>query len=382
MKRLDPLTSIRFIAAIIVVLVHAGHSLMAYLPEWADSVIAHGYVGVNLFFILSGFILTYNYMDRFGAGSVSTREFLVARFARLYPIFFVALLATAPKFFLEPPQPDIPSFPALAASHLTMTHAWLPTHGNSWIGPSWSIGTEFFFYLAFPLLVLPIARLGSRAVWILLAVTWAVSLVLPWLYSVGTFNEWNFGWLGGDLSANRVASRIIRWWPLFRLPEFIIGALICRLYLDKKLSPTWLNVKVLSLLAAISTVAIFVMVGSGDAIRPMLVNQAMLTLPFGVILWFLAYGQGWVAAILSWKPLVLLGEASYSLYMLHIGVLHVGFKLSERFFGLGRESAVATLAMIAMTVLASVVAYKLIEVPSRKWIVRKYGSRVKQEATA
>jgi peptidoglycan/LPS O-acetylase OafA/YrhL len=117
---------------------------------------------------------------------------------------------------------------------------------------------------------------------------------------------------------------------------------------------------------------------------PLLVmNQVLLTIPFGIMIWYLAYEQGWAAKVLNWKPLVLLGEASYSLYMLHIGmffVLNLAFKKVFHFdrftahavIGSVPGSVVSMTCMIPLVFLGSIVAFKFIETPARRWVVKQF----------
>lgn len=144
MSRVHPLTSLRFVAAMMVVAHH----------YWDFEA---GYAGVGFFFVLSGYVLALNY-----AGRVATerREFYYRRFARIYPTHLLTLLLSIPigGTFLD----ALPSF--------VLLQSWLPFQGFQHVanGPSWSISNEAFFYALFPFLI------GIR--WRTLAI-WAASLV-------------------------------------------------------------------------------------------------------------------------------------------------------------------------------------------------------------
>ena len=90
--RIDALTSMRFFAAMYVVLFHSvtGFAVRQHASKWLVLFLGHGYLAVSLFFILSGFVLTYNYAERWG--KVTFRDFMLARLARIYPVYLLALL--------------------------------------------------------------------------------------------------------------------------------------------------------------------------------------------------------------------------------------------------------------------------------------------------
>ena len=154
-ENLRPLTSLRFAAALMIVFYHASN----YFPwaAWAKSLPLNQ--GVSFFFVLSGFILTHVYTSK----SVSYTTFLRARFARLYPTHLVTCLLVIA--FIRPDSRQFPGvgfFDPLVvlASNLSLTHSLPPfiNYTFSWNSVSWSISTEMFFYIAFPLLLVGIRR--------------------------------------------------------------------------------------------------------------------------------------------------------------------------------------------------------------------------------
>jgi len=148
---IKPLTSLRFFAAAWVVLYHYWPSLaVAYTP----ALVATGHLGVELFFILSGFILCHVYLPQFEAGQFRYGDFLWARLARVYPMHLVTLigiglmggaaLALGVKI-----DHNVLSLAALPAN-LLLVQAWGFAPVAGWNHPSWSISAEWFAYLCFP----------------------------------------------------------------------------------------------------------------------------------------------------------------------------------------------------------------------------------------
>src|SRR4051794_18365339 len=95
---LRALTGLRFVAALQVLLYHVYAPGSASAPGWVRALAGSGYVGVGLFFVLSGFVLAYNYLEPMEAGEVSPREFWAARLARIYPVYLLGLAAGMPVF--------------------------------------------------------------------------------------------------------------------------------------------------------------------------------------------------------------------------------------------------------------------------------------------
>ena len=150
---LSHLTGFRAIAAYLVLLGHSidtafNYNGNSYLHQYSAS---FAYLGMTLFFVLSGFVITYTYYDRFAADlslkawGKETYKFAVARFARLYPLYiFVMLFAQfwAALYLYRYGNAKI------ILSHITLTQSWW-NYQSFVFPPAWSISTECFFYLIF-----------------------------------------------------------------------------------------------------------------------------------------------------------------------------------------------------------------------------------------
>jgi len=149
------LTSLRFFAAAWVVLYH-------YWPSLAVSgtppIVAAGHLGVELFFILSGFILSHVYLPSFEAGQFRYGDFLWARLARIYPMHLATLIAVGLMGGLALAagvriDSNVVSLAALPAN-LLLLQAWGFAPVAGWNHPSWSISAEWFAYICFPAIAL------------------------------------------------------------------------------------------------------------------------------------------------------------------------------------------------------------------------------------
>ncbi len=351
------LTPLRGIAALWVVVYHYSYQyLPALQPERAGQFVEKGYLAVDLFFMLSGFVLTHVYHDelgRFDAGRY--RDFLVARVARLYPLHLLVLLAFVTTavggrmldfaltgHFETLPLEGAESVLAIFANLLMLQG--LHAGELSWNYPAWSISVEFFAYLLFPLALGPIWRAGRmRGALIGLGLAGGI-VAFAWL-ARGDFNQWD-----GPLAIARC------------LPEFLLGSLLYT-GLRRPAVARWLG----SDRVAAGLLAAGVLLLHFGA--PDLVNVAL----FAVIVLSLAANSGRVQALLDQPLLVRLGELSYALYLIHGFVEYLTTRMLASGPGivdrgeLGVASSLALMmSMIAVSLLLASYAYPHIEMRGRR----------------
>ncbi len=373
MKHLKPLTSLRFFAAFVVVLCHVRYTHQQQMPLWAWNFCKNGFVGVNLFFVLSGFVIAYNYGEKFLEKTTTFGKFMLARFARIWPAFITALILAFPVYVLHD-KAILHKFPLMLPVHLLLIHNWFPSLGASWLSPSWTIGTEWGFYLMFPLFAAAVFRLRERGLWTLLIVAALLTFVAPAIYHSGAFAGTSIKSAAGDVAGEDFWGRVLRWYSFVRLPEFLVGVCVCRLFMLQSIEQREKWGRILAPVALISVAFIVVMM-SMDALPLMFMNQAALTLPFAAVIWYLAYDRGFVSNWMRAPWLVLLGEASYSLYLVHIIVKQVVFRFAGHFFGTPSDSIPLTLLVIVAAIVASILIFMFIEKPARKFIVGRFGDK-------
>jgi peptidoglycan/LPS O-acetylase OafA/YrhL len=178
MHEIKPLTSLRGLAALAVVMQHFSASAQQLTPHWIPSLVPHGYMAVDFFFILSGFIMCLTYLPAFDADGIKAFPgFLLKRVARIVPlnVFVLSVLmvlglisrATLGRnlFFDDSSLAfDLP------ANMLMVQGLGIGTNLN---GPSWSISTEFAAYLLFPIFIMFVFNRGRwvSAITLLAALT-------------------------------------------------------------------------------------------------------------------------------------------------------------------------------------------------------------------
>src|SRR5215813_4198319 len=232
--RLNALTTLRFFAALHVVLFHMRVvGILPGGPWWYQNFAGIGYVGVNFFFVLSGFILVYTYEG----SAFSVQEFWWARFARIYPAYVLSLVLAAPFFFFAVRHLDLPFFAwskqhLLAACLLTIVllQSWIPQAALTWNSVCWSLSVEAFFYLLFPLLLLGSAKFPKAK----LAVCFAVSCLLSLVFSAGYlyFHPDGLDKINSG-ETTLFWKNILSFNPIVRLPEFAVGAFAGCLFLRR-----------------------------------------------------------------------------------------------------------------------------------------------------
>ncbi|MDX1650214.1 MAG: acyltransferase, partial [Myxococcota bacterium] len=149
------LTGLRAVAALWVLGYHLRPVLHQLFPGYGNQLLADGYLGVDVFFVLSGFILAFNYGGRLASRS-DYAVFLGHRIARIYPLHVVVLLGMVAVFLgagalgLQVREEERFALDYHLPLHLTMTHAWGFEESLRFNQPSWSVSAEFFAYLLFP----------------------------------------------------------------------------------------------------------------------------------------------------------------------------------------------------------------------------------------
>jgi peptidoglycan/LPS O-acetylase OafA/YrhL len=364
-RQLQSLTPLRGIAALWVVLYHYAVIYFPSLhPESYSHFLQKGYLAVDLFFMLSGFVLAHVYHDAFNAdASTHYRKFLLARVARLYPLhLFVlclflatAIAARAAQYAatgkLEPiPLEGARSLGALVAN-LFMLQG-LKASELSWNYPAWSISVEFMAYLAFPF-VLPLiwrARWSSK---VLLAAFVLGALACFAYWTKDDFNQWD-----GPKTLLRC------------LPEFVFGMLLYGIY-RRGAFPSGMS-RDTFLLAIVASLLLLLHFGAIDLLVIFL---------FPALVMASVVNTGYAAALLNTWPLMWLGNVSYSLYLIHGFIQFVttklldGSRVGDRAELSGASSVALLLAMLCASLVLATVTYYAVEKAGRRYLRNAFGVR-------
>jgi peptidoglycan/LPS O-acetylase OafA/YrhL len=364
-SKIFPLTSVRFLAALYVVIDHGADKVPmlsagnAYVRQFAGL----GYVAVNFFFVLSGYILAVVYLQ--GKSSVNKRNFWVARIARIYPIYLIVLALDCPHFVHSwivnhtgaAAQPAI--FPTLAMNVMLLQAWW--TRFLAINIPGWSLCAEVFFYAAFPFAGALLWRLRLRGVLIWSAVIYLVgnAVVLK-------------------LVARHVGFVALRYNPASHLYEFLLGILAAKLhFILQQNSESAARLRRLApWLLAISVGAYLLVVPLTDRIEVQLLTHGIFSPLFCIAILALASGNRGIDKLFSAAWMVLLGEASYTLYLIHEPIFFILRAPMQEYAG------PAFSIYLVLCIGLSVLSYLYIEKPSRRWILRRWGVRSRESEAA
>lgn len=351
--RLDALTGVRAVAALWVAVYHFQDKILVLVPALAvgSPLFDSGYLGVDLFFTLSGFILAYNYLHRLGERP-SLRaygRFLWLRLARVWPVHFftlnvmVALVVGARVAGVTLNTAESIRYTSGAyAENLTLTQVWWRP-GLSFNGPAWSVSAEWFAYLLFPVAAVGLLRLPGRR--------WVCWVGVGLCYGL---LELELGLLlRTDVSATTGA--------LLRIGfEFLAGCLLYRVWESSRSRRS-------GLLGAVAAAALIAGAWTLDGPG----YRGLLLAPlFGLLILAIAGAADSPPIRLLALPLVVMcGEASYSLYMTHEIVNMVVSKTlpATRFQSDGIVvRAAVVLSYAALVAAAATTTYLWVERPARE----------------
>jgi peptidoglycan/LPS O-acetylase OafA/YrhL len=368
---LSALTGLRFFAAVYVVFYHfATTPIPKSLPALVN-IFSLGYVAVGLFFLLSGFVLSYSYLRQMSGLLIDKRSFWTARIARIYPAYLFAFLLAAPfqiagSLGVNGLRVSLEKLTLGGSLVLTLLQSWTPWTAWYWNIPAWSLSVEVFFYFCFPFLAPLVARVRPQNSLWLIGALWVAGLAVPVAYCL--LNP-------GDLHAPLQRSQIaIETNPLLRLPEFLIGVSLGWIFvsgfrLSSRLA-SGLSIAALSVLLIVAALSSLVP-------RPLFSNGLLAPL-LGLLIFSLAHQSGLLAKFLSHPLLKLLGDASYAIYVLQFPVASL--------LGIRPENCTFAkfgIYLIALMI-ASVLTFFFIEQPLRvrikDWLRRRGFSQRKETA--
>ncbi len=360
---LPGLTSLRFFAAGAVLLAHLESGGVPLLPHGGGA--GAGYAAVTFFFVLSGFILAYVYSGphETGALSVPWTVFLAARFARIGPAYYLGLALALPVFLyrsfvlhLMPPESCLA---ALLLAPL-MLQAWYPPAALAWNAPAWSLSVELFFYLLFPLLLWQAGRLARGRFLVLAACAVIATAVARHVYPVTQDAEGTRGW-----------AAIAYAHPLFHLASFVFGMALGRLFL---FGPV-LSRRAHDCLFAGGALGLALALAGLPGLPWWSGTDASLVPLFGLVIFGAARRGTFVERALSLPWLVGLGEASFSIYILHAGLIFWFHWILQRAAGIPLAGAADYVVTCGFVLAASVVVHRSCERPLRQWILSRAHNR-------
>ncbi len=339
--------------AIAVLFVLLGHGIEA-APAWAPWLAPLASLGVKLFFVLSGLLITRLLLDEIDRNQrIDLMRFYKRRFARLMPAFYLYLVVAIGILLMrgKPVPWDAVGSAVLYVTNYFQAFNGAPTHI---VSHCWSLAVEEQFYVIWPLLLTWVMRRRWRPERVL-----AIAIVTIWAWRLGLvlFTDTSEAYLyraldtrGDELSMGCLLAVLTRQpaWQArlascLRMPG-LVPALMVMLYVSTTFT-------------------------GGDRLLRFGIAFMFDTVFIGALLLaagtLATHGQGWIARLLNQATLVRVGQVSYFMYLFHGLIMHTSMRLIERFTG---SFTLGLLGAIALVYIAARVSFVYFETPMRRWI--------------
>jgi peptidoglycan/LPS O-acetylase OafA/YrhL len=347
MPRLPLLTSLRFLAALEVVIFHCGNEFIGLLASPAQMFFLHGYEAVSFFFVLSGFVLAYAYHSPSRrSSSVVHWSYYRARLIRIYPVYVLGLLLATPIFYWSSvvKQTTDPTV-AVAALGLVplLLQAWNPPTALAWNAPAWSLSVEAAFYAVFPWLSMTFfAHPGAARAAALVVLVCGTECIRIYLLACGATDAF------------------VYFFPIFHAPTFLCGVAVAHLYLRH--APSTKVANLLFYGAATALVTLW----TSTVPRSWASSNIVLVPLYSILILGATRCTGVFARVLSSRVLTILGDASYALYILHMPLHFWWGRLKLVMLPDPAYDAVWAIAFLPVVISVSVLTFFYLEDPIRR----------------
>lgn len=331
------------------------------IPGWQEvmKILTEGYLSVNFFLILSGFVIQFNYYQQFQNKTIGAKGFWINRVAHLWPIYllalFTALLAYQGSYSIQHFQ--IPAF----WYHVFMLQTLIPDpyFAFQYNGAAWTVSVEFVCYILYPL----IAQLKSKYRNMLMVGIW-ITIVI---------NAVLFG------ATSPIASWIYYINPVFRLSDFLFGIFLCELYEKRKLSS--INKKSATIMEIISIFLLICCVGiaASSNIGWEWRWQLLYMFPCGLLVYSFSFDSGYVSNFIGNRVFRFLGELALPIYLFHQIILAMIKKYCVEYLTSCNSLILAGCIGIALSILISIPIYFCFIKPINKIIRNTYKNSQKRK---
>ena len=342
----------RFIAAFCVIAYHYGKAAVPFNEGILNTFIQNGGFAVSYFFALSGFIMMYAYYQT--DKKLIAKEFWIARFARIYPVYFLSFLFVLLAMFIL--NASKPKGISIILQGICL-QAWKPGISMEINYVSWSIAVELLFYFIFPFLFNYWQKKSLTTILFQASILWLISL---------SFHYWMIEHLSAPERFN--VGQFIAFFPPWHLNSFILGSAAAMLYI-KKLKPSAYPKYFSHTLMLGSIILLYFFFIEQPIPMGFLTNGGIIPV-FLLFILGLSLNDGLMHKLFSLKPLIWLGEISYGFYLWQFFI----FLFFEKYIIHKMESFNTIQFYIYLFILIafSAMSYHSFEVPLRKYIKSKF----------
>ena len=335
-------------------------------PDFLSPLLNNAYVFVGFFFLISGFVLAYNYADR---PTLSLRKFYVARLSRVYPVYLLVLLLSIPFLLIAERAAHTPGdfWLGVVLTPLCL-QSWSPLLATFWNTVAWTVPAEIALYLVFPFLLRIIARVAH-----LIATPGRLIALILGVWIVGLVPHTTYLLLNPDHLAEPATRftyafwlRALKYSPPPYLCTFTAGILLARLHAMLNLSPVKRSAFALSALLGLALFFAFAV----ERIPYVLIHGCLLLPLFATLLIALS-GPSPVSSVFAWTPIRKVGETTFSLYLVHFNawlLIHY-YHVPEHLHLAWADPWISYLVIIAL----AFAVLRIYEGPARALVLRTFG---------
>jgi peptidoglycan/LPS O-acetylase OafA/YrhL len=396
--KVDALTGLRFLAAASILISHTATWTAPFNAANPIHTVASviGVYGMPLFFVLSGFVIHYNYARLFRERSwrSATAEFFIARFARLYPLYFCFfVVGMISDFTVNWLHDYLADFIKLVVTSLTLTQSWfyiiVVNHKlllENGFGLGWSVSTEWFFYCAYVIFVFAVFRLRTPGATILGIISFSLAAFL--LLDIAEIHsaqiiDFARDYITDDSALTTQSYGFHRWLfyysPYVRILEFVVGCLTAQLYMLLVGRPVDAaerrrgSIALWSAIVALALIGVFHVASTSDPLIDHYIRFLALNfgcaVPIATVIFCVSRYDSVVGRLLSTRPMVGLGEISYSIYAVHTWTLRAFLRPSVDFnLATGIEALIRIPVAMMFSIVMASATYRLIEMPCRRYV--------------
>ena len=345
--RIEQLTFTRFLAAISIVIFHYGKKSFLFNNEYVSFIFDQANIGVSYFFMLSGFVMIIAYDNK----KIGVFDYLKNRLARIYPVYFLAIVLLIPIKIQQFSKTDI-------LLNVTMLQSWFPNKALTVNFVGWSLCVEMFFYILFPFLLNKVyskTKLKFNFIWI----------VSFWIVSQIVFHFIIFK----IISPKIYSITDIRYHPLMHVNEFLVGNLAGLIFIHKFqfCKKNYLPFILFFLIALLLLLKFPTRLDYHNGL------MAVIFIP---LILFISSSTNKITKIFCNKGFVFLGEISFGIYLYQdvIWTLFTDFRI-KKYLHINKEADDTNSFMLRLffLILISAISYLYIEKPMRR-IIKKIGN--------
>jgi len=373
--RLEPLSGLRFFAVAYVVVRHLGGASLEGAPMILERVRRHAYMVMPLFFVMSGFVLTYRYAEPIKSRVLRAPAFWISRATRIWPIYLVALAVHVVADARE--MGEFPGRDVLGAiSQTLLLQGWMPS--LVWFGnaPGWTVSVEAFLYLLFPWLVVRVVRMPIAHGLALGVFVWVLGQMAPLAYVMTHPDGWppkSDPWA--------LYLDLLRFLPPLHLPSFLLGIIGARVFMHdratgRRRAGDLLTVAGLLPIGYVLVGGIELVSGKTGFSLPLFCfgHNGLLAPAWALVLLGLSHSGPWFRW-LGCSTLVRLGNASYGLYILHYPVYDA---VSAFLLPHWDHSRFFLVQLFALLLPLTVLSFEQFEEPLRSALLERFSPRAER----